>query len=88
MIVQPHVVIAAADAEKGEITLLRNELRDALTQLRQEANRFDNWMPQLFSELQTTEARLEEINPSVSEQRAAYSEILEKRSTVQMRLRW
>ncbi|MGC1349936.1 MAG: hypothetical protein WA858_09165 [Xanthobacteraceae bacterium] len=77
------VVIAAADAEKGKITLLRNELRDALTQLRQEANRFDNWMPQLFSELQTTEARLEEINPSVSDQRAAYSEILEKRSTVQ-----
>lgn len=40
-------------------------------------------MPELFSELRTTEVRLEEINPSVSEQRAAYSEILEKRSTVQ-----
>jgi hypothetical protein len=77
------VVIAAADAEKGKITLLRNELRDALNQLNTEATHYDRWMPQLFSELETTEARLNEINPSVSEQRATYSEIVERRSTVQ-----
>jgi hypothetical protein len=77
------VVIAAADAEKAKITLLRNELGDALNQLKIEGTRYDRWMPQLFRDLASTEARLDEINPSVSEQRATYSEILEKRSSVQ-----
>jgi hypothetical protein len=76
-------VVNAAEAEANKIKLLRAELQDSLAQLRAEASRFDEVTPRLFKELQDTDAELERISPTVSNQRAAYSEVFEKRSTVQ-----
>jgi hypothetical protein len=77
------VIIRAADAESAKITLLRDELRQTVGELRSEARRIDALTPDFFDQLRHTQAELEEINPSVSGQRAAYSEIFEKRSAVQ-----
>jgi len=79
-------VVRAAEAEANKIKLLRAELQDSLAQLRGEAIRFDELTPRLFEELRETDAELDRISPSVSGQRAAYSEVFEKRSTVQAAL--
>ncbi len=81
-----EVVVQAADAESSKITTLRNELRDTVSQLRGEAARFDEVTPTLFSDLRAIQLQLDEMNPSVAEQRNAYSEVLEKRSAVQSAL--
>jgi uncharacterized coiled-coil DUF342 family protein len=81
-----EVVVSAADAESRKIELLRSELHETVDQLLGEAQRFDRLTPGLSEELRRVEAQLEEINPTVSEQRAAYSEIFEKRSEVQQAL--
>jgi myosin heavy subunit len=77
------IVVTAANAESGKIELLRQELRETVNQLRGEARRFDRLTPRLDEELKRIEEKLEVINPSVSEQRAAYSDVFEKRSTMQ-----
>jgi hypothetical protein len=76
-------MIEAADAESAKIHLLRKELREAMGQLEQEAGRFDGLKPQFVEHLKATQLALEGMTPSVSTQRAAYSELVEKRSTVQ-----
>jgi hypothetical protein len=76
-------VVRAADAEVSKITMLRAELLDTVSQLRGEASRFDLLKPRLASDLKGVEAQLEEIHPTVSVQRAAYAEVIEKRSVVQ-----
>jgi hypothetical protein len=81
-----EVVVQAADAESSKITTLRNELRETVSQLRGEAARFDDMTPSLFRDLNAVQLQLDEMNPSVAEQRAAYSEVLEKRSAVQSAL--
>ena len=81
-----NIDVVVSDAESRKIELLRNELRETVDQLRGEARRFDRLTPGLNEELSGIEARLAEINPTVAEQRAAYSEIFEKRSTVQQAL--
>ncbi len=79
-------IVRAADAETTKIELLRNELREWVKQLHNEAGRFDALTPRLFKDLKAAEGELEEINPSLSGQRAVYSEVYEKRSTVQSAL--
>lgn len=79
-------VVSAADAEARKIGLLRTELQDSLAQLRGEANRFDEVTPRLFEDLKEVDEELERVSPSLSDQRAAYTDIFEKRSTVQSAL--
>jgi hypothetical protein len=79
-------VVSAADAEARKISLLRTELQDSLAQLRGEANRFDEVTPRLFEDLKEVDEELERVSPSLSDQRVAYTDIFEKRSTVQSAL--
>lgn len=79
-------VVRAAEAEANKIILLRSELQDSLKQLHAEAVRFDDVTPRLFQELAATDVELEKISPSVSSQRSAYSDVFEKRSSVQQAL--
>lgn len=65
---------------------MRAELQDSLAQLRGEATRFEEATPRLFEELRETDAELDRISPTVSGQRAAFSEVFEKRSTVRSAL--
>jgi hypothetical protein len=76
-------VVIAAEAEANKVKLLQSELQGSLAQLRGEAVRFDEVTPLLFKELQKTDAELDRITPTLSGQRANYSEIFEKRSLVQ-----
>lgn len=76
------LIIAAADAECAKIGLLRSELLESVRQLKSEAARFDESMPQIVEQLGIVEGNLEEFNPSVLSQRAAYTDLFEKRATV------
>ena len=76
-------VVNAADAEITKILRLRDELHETVSQLRQEANDFDELTPQIDEQLAAAQSGLDELNPSLTEQRAAYSETLDTRSEVQ-----
>ena len=54
-----------------------------MDQLEREAERFDVLKPRFIEQLKATQLELDEMNPSISTKRAAYSELFEKRSTVQ-----
>lgn len=76
-------VVNAADAEITKIRRLRNELHETVAQLRREANDFDELTPQIDEQLTAAQMGLGELNPSLTEQRAAYTELLDTRSKVQ-----
>ena len=79
-------VIAAADAESTKIERLREELRETVAQLNDEAREFDRLTPRMNEQLELTLEELNELNPSLSTQRAAYSVLLERKSSVQAAL--
>lgn len=76
-------VVNAADAEITKISRLRDELHETVNQLRREANDFDELTPQIDVQLAVAQSGLDELNPSLTEKRAAYSETLDIRSEVQ-----
>lgn len=82
-----ELVISATDAETEKITRLRTELRQTIEQLRQEAASFDNITPQFRNQLVAADEELKAMSPAISNQRAAYSEQVETRSTAQNALR-
>lgn len=82
-----ELVISATDAETEKITRLRTELRQTIDQLRQEAASFDNITPQFRNQLTKADEELKAMSPALSTKRAAYSEQVETRSTVQNALR-
>ncbi|MCK5662332.1 MAG: hypothetical protein KAI17_02550 [Thiotrichaceae bacterium] len=77
------IVVSAADAESNKINKLQNELQDTLSQLDFEMNAFGSLMPQIKDELEEVGALLKEMMPGLNEQRASYSELIEKKLTVQ-----
>ena len=79
-------VISATNAESTKIKLLRQELQQAVKQLRGEAQRFDELMPEVAEQLKVEQAELEKMSPSILSHQEAYSEIFEKRATVQSAL--
>jgi hypothetical protein len=81
-----EIVIAATDAEKTKISRLRSELRVTTDTLVAEAAAFDTDLPSLEQELVKAARAFEHTSPSVSDRRAAYSEVVEKRSAVQSAL--
>ena len=76
-------VVNAADAEITKIRRLRDELHETVGQLRREANDFDELTPLIDKQLTVAQSGLDELNPSLTEQRVAYSETLDTRSEVQ-----
>jgi len=77
------IVVSAADAESNKINKLRDELQDTLSQLILEMNAFGSLMPRIKEYLEEVDVLLKEIMPGLNEQRASYSELIEKKSTVQ-----
>lgn len=80
------VIIAAADAETAKILRLREELRETMEEVRTEARRVDESTPSFTDQLSTTDTEIQRISPAASEQRSAYSDLIEKRSVVQQAL--
>jgi hypothetical protein len=82
-----EAVISATDAETEKITRLRAELRQTIEHLKAEAASFDNITPEFRTQLAAADEQLKAMSPAISTQRAAYSELIETRSTVQNALR-
>lgn len=76
-------VVAAVDVEHEKIVRLQTELRETVRQLYREAGEVDELWPRIEGQLELALGFIAEINPSLSAQRAAYSELMQKRSAVQ-----
>ena len=79
-------VVKAADAEATKIKRLMDELAQTVTQLRAEARDFEALTPQLGEQLELALGELREMSPELREQRAAFTEFVERRSAVQSAL--
>ena len=75
-------VTAAADAEASKIQLLAKELAETVQQLNDEIASIEASKPGLEQQLTATDAELLRITPTLQGQRATYSEITEKRTSV------
>lgn len=82
-----EAVIQAATAEVEKIKKLRAELADTVSQLNDEAQEYETLAPQLGEQLELAVGELQEINPELKSQRAAYTELLNRRSSVEAALR-
>lgn len=76
-------VVLAADAESAKIRRLREELQETVNQLKAETLDFERYAPKMGEQLELALQELKELNPSISAQRAAYTELMERRSSVQ-----
>lgn len=77
-----EVVVAAADAETSKIQLLAKELFETVEQLNSEIAELESSKPGLQLQLTATDAELSRITPTLEGRRATYSEITEKRTSV------
>ncbi len=77
-----EVVVAAADAEASKIQLLAKELAETVEQLNDEIAAHQASKPGLQRQLAATEMELSRITPTLQGQRATYSEITDKRTSV------
>lgn len=75
-------VVTAVDAESAKIVRLRRELAETVLQLGQEARSFDSLMPRLQREQQKFDENIEALRPGLTELRASYTELVEKRAAV------
>ena len=82
-----EAVVRAADAEAKKIRQLRDELADTVAQLNEEAQKYDSLTPILSKLLRVTVDELQGINPELKSQRVAYTELLNRRSSVESALR-
>ena len=82
-----EAVIQAADAEVEKIRKLRGELADTVAQLNIEAKEYETLAPQLGEQLELAVGELQEISPELKSQRATYSDLLNRRSSVETALR-
>ncbi len=77
-----EVVVAATDAETSKIQLLAKELDETVEQLNKEITELEASKPGLQQQLGATDAELSRITPTLQGQRATYSEITDKRTSV------
>lgn len=77
-----EVVVAATDAETSKIQLLAKELAETVEQLNNEIAALEASKPELQQQLTATDAELSRITPTLLGHRAAYSDITEKRTSV------
>jgi len=75
-------IVTAAIAEGGKIVNLRRELSDTVTKLRAENRRYEGIQPELQESIATIKNELKEVSPDLSDKRAAYSDLIEKRNEV------
>ncbi len=82
-----EAVIQAANAEFEKIRTLREELAETVAQLNAEVQEYDILAPKLGEQLEFAVGELQEISPDLRSQRAAYTELLNRRSAVESALR-
>ena len=82
-----EAVVRAADAEAEKIKQLRDGLADTVAQLNEEAQEYDSLAPMLGKQLELAIEELQGINPELKSQRATYTELLNRRSSVESALR-
>jgi hypothetical protein len=77
-----EIIVAAADAETEKVQLLARELSDTVEHLNQEILALQSNEPELQRQFSATDGELNRIMPTLQGQRAAFSEISDKRSIV------
>jgi len=76
-------IISAAGTETKKIQNLKSELADTVAKLHEENKRYETSQPSLIESLEAIDKAIREISPSLSDKRAKYSELIEKRNEVQ-----
>ncbi len=76
-------IISATIAESNKIVNLRKELSETVAKLQAENDRYEIMQPDLLASIEAIESELKEISPDLSEKRAEYSELIDKRNEVQ-----
>ncbi len=76
-------VVASVDAERSTILTLQRELQETVTRLRKEAGEFEELVPDIERQLEVKNEELSTLSPLLSDARAAYTELLSKRTVVQ-----
>lgn len=79
-------VLAGARTEKQKIAALRQELLATMEQLRSEAVDFDSRIPAIEDRLSDTERSIEALRPALTQHRASYTELVDKRSSLRATL--
>lgn len=77
-----ETVVAATDAETTKIELLSRELAETVEQLNGEIVQIDQSVPGWQRQMDATAAELTRITPTLLGQRAAYSQIADKKTSV------
>lgn len=73
-------IITAAQREIAKIILLRTELIDTIATLKQERTLLDHSLPKLEERIRDVSTRIDTISPQLSQVRASYAELANKRS--------
>lgn len=76
-------VVAAAEGEQSKIRSLLTELSEVVKSLEREKAAVDRQLPEFRQSLLQANSALSNITPRISEQRARFSEILEKKSELE-----
>ena len=79
-------IISATIAESNKIVNLRKELSETVAKLQAERERYKTMQPDLLASIESIESELKEISPDLSDKRAEYSELVDKRNEVQYAL--
>lgn len=79
-----EAIVEAATAEIEKIERLRGELRDTVADLRHEAKSNEETLARMFEEYGRLNTEIQDtIAPSVAEERVSFSELIEKRVSVE-----
>ena len=78
-----EAIVVAANVESQKINTLSTELRDSVDQIREESAQLDQMLPELESEIQTVQERIDAMSPIVKVQRSSFSALIEERATTQ-----
>jgi hypothetical protein len=77
-----NAVVSASEAEIRKISLLRQELKDTITKLYQEAESFAGLMPAIEEELGKVEKAIKKLQPELAQHRTGYSDLIDIKSTI------
>jgi hypothetical protein len=82
-----EAVIQAANSEVEKINILTKELADTVAQLNAEALEYQMLAPKLGKQLELAAGELQEISPELRSQRVAFTDLLSRRTSVEVALR-
>lgn len=77
-----EAVVTAAEAETRKILQLRHELEDTISQLKSEAEYFEQLFPKIRTELKKLDEEMRAISPRLDDFQVKYVQLVEKRAAL------